>query len=155
MGASQLPQDVQQSDTIAVQNDAPSSPALYDLWVDADAVPVSGTTVSFSREGGSATNWTTPGTTTQTISGTPKIQTGAIQSGSIATGSSESIAVTFPVAYTYPPQVFCQYANTTGVSNMFVRADSITTTGFNIVFINTAAVTGTAQGNWMAIGETA
>lgn len=99
-----------------------------------------------SRQGGSATTWTTSGTTTYDYSGTNVfVQVGA-RSGSGTT-------ITFPTAYNQIPLVFVSVV-TAGSQNAWARVSATTSTTFTYqVFINnTTPATGETIA-WMAIGE--
>ena len=103
----------------------------------------------YRRQGGSATIWTTFGTTTYTP-GAVRMQAGVIR----WTGSSASfgnVAVTFPTAFSYAPLVFATAINQ-GLS-VTVTSDSITTTGFILYWRNTEGSSYTAfDSSWLAIG---
>lgn len=105
-----------------------------------------------SRQGGSATDWTVAGASTQTVI-IPKIQVGC----GVTSGGEQSsgvlkysvLTVTFPTAYTNPPIVIAN--STTGAGYCKVVA---TNTGFTLT--NWSSTTGVVDGqniNWLAIGE--
>ena len=106
------------------------------------------------RQGGSSTNWSQPGTSsTVPIAGDiNKIQVGAIQwSG---TGTSGSIAVTFPAAFAGYPLVICTLS--AGGSLPISVCVSASTTGFTLYWIDVAATSRTLLTfNWFAIGPVA
>lgn len=100
----------------------------------------------YRRQGGSATVWGTAGTTTYDTSSTDV----KLQTGTIALDAAPK-AVTFPVAFTYAPQVFAQVVTRT--TNIFTPVDTVTTTGFNITGITDGGAANTTQTvNWLAIG---
>lgn len=103
--------------------------------------------VVFRRQGGSATIWSTAGTTTYDTSATAV----KIQTGTIAVDATPK-AVTFPEAFTYAPQVFTQVVTRTA-ANTFSPVESVTTSGFNVAVITDGGAGNTAQTvNWLAIG---
>lgn len=99
-----------------------------------------------SRQGGSATNWTTSGTTTYDYSGT----TTFIQAGA---RSGNGNTITFPTAFNQVPLVFVTVI-TAGTQNTWARVSATTTTTFTYqIFINNTT-NGTSETiSWMAIGE--
>ena len=100
----------------------------------------------YRRQGGSSTIWSTAGTTTYDTSATDV----KIQTGTLALDAAPK-AVSFPVAFTYAPQVFVQVV--TRSTNVFTPVDSVTTSGFNVTAITDAGGTNTSQTiNWLAIG---
>lgn len=100
-----------------------------------------------SRQGGSATDWSSPGTTTYDYSGTNTF----IQVGCILNNASPK-AITFPNAFSQIPAVFVQPQATT--ANCFATVSSITTTGFSCQVVTDAGAGSTAQNIfWWAIGE--
>lgn len=102
----------------------------------------------YRRQGGSATVWTTEGTTTYDYSGTNVI----IQSGTRLCDANPK-AITFPVAFAQNPHVFVQVLTQTG-ANCYGIAASISTTGFNAAIVTDAGVANTGQTiNWLAIGQ--
>lgn len=121
--------------------EAPTKNAVRDKI---EALSGGGTT--YARQGGSATVWATAGTSNQTITGSPLIQVGAYTFA--ATGTQ---AITFPTAYTYAPHVLVSFGDPTLNGRSYVRADSISNTGFTISFDNPVAATATVR--WLAIGQ--
>jgi hypothetical protein len=106
------------------------------------------------RQGGSATVWSTPGTTnyTPTIS---KIQAGVIAvvvpSGILQVTTN----VVFPEAFAYAPIVFCHYSGGTGGSYthpITTYVDNLVNTGMSIVLRTGGETTHTFHIHWMAIG---
>lgn len=110
--------------------------------------------MSVARQGGSATAWNAPGTTTRAIAGTPKIQVGAVVTGSVANGGFEQITVTFPTPFTQIPLVSTSQASPAGVGTWMIRVDSATITTCSITVSNIAGGgPGTCVVPWVAIGE--
>lgn len=109
------------------------------------------------RQGGSATNWHTAGTTDYVLGRGAKIQYGVV----LWTGASEYFGtgtVTFPHAYTYAPIVFGTFAkNATGYDvNLGLQIWNISTTGFSYAWEDFSSVHYTSlKINWMAIGNRA
>jgi hypothetical protein len=94
------------------------------------------------RQGGSASDWSSIGTSTQTPT-TVRMQAGANQ-----TSGGGTVAVTFPTAFSQPPIIFIQTVDGANVS----RLSSITASGFTA---NTFTVAGGAVSStffWLAIG---
>jgi hypothetical protein len=101
-----------------------------------------------SRQGGSATNWGTTGTTTYDYSGADTfIQVG---SKAAANGAGTDTAVTFPTAFNQVPLVLV-VSNTANTANQVFAVNSVTTTGFNIRANNAGAGSETCA--WMAVGQ--
>lgn len=102
-----------------------------------------------SRQGGSATNWATAGTTTYDYSGTNTF----IQVGSKACNASPT-TITFPTAFNQTPVVFANVITAVGGSNGFVRIDSASATQFAAqVVADTGAGLTDQTINWLAIGQ--
>jgi len=103
----------------------------------------------YRRQGGSASDWTTTGTTTYDYSATDiKVQVGS------AAISAADTAITYPVAYTNKPMVFLTTSSSTTV-NAFPRykISTITTTQVFVTQVSDAgAVSTTESVNWMALG---
>jgi hypothetical protein len=116
------------------------------------ALPV--TTLVTARQGGSATIWDSPGSSDYTPVGTV-IQAGEAQIV-IAAGVSGSVAITFPVAFTYAPLCFAQMVKyvsggfSGGVTPPLCL--SVTNTGFTLYLYTNATSTITANFTWLAIG---
>lgn len=99
------------------------------------------------RAGGSATDWSTYGTTTYTPTSV-RMQAGAV----LSNGSGVS-TVTFPVAFSQPPLVFLQGADPVAYGSVTV-VSAISTTQFSF-FARDNYSTGIRQLpiNWLAIGS--
>ena len=94
-----------------------------------------------ARQGGSATNWQTVGTTNYTLTAAKS------ESGSIAvTGGATSISVTFPVAFSQIPHVFIS----PGQREAIPYVSEVTASGFTISVGTLAYGYGIA---WFAVGE--
>lgn len=102
-----------------------------------------------SRQGGSATNWQTTGTTTYDYSATNTF----IQVGSAIT-STGVVTVTFPTAFNQVPIVLAGVSSAVS-ANVYVRIDPApTATQFTATIITDAGGLGAAETiNWIAIGE--
>lgn len=107
----------------------------------------------YRRQGGSSSNWSTPGNNNYTP-GAVRIQVGSKQCDSSGTAN-----VTFPVAFSAPPLVFCVSARTSQ-QTVSVSQSTISTTGFTAHVVNHYAsdtephAFGNAQDIvfWLAIG---
>jgi len=99
------------------------------------------------RQGGSATDWNTPGTTNR-VPTTVKTQGGAI--GVVFAAASSAVAnVTFPAGFSAKPLVIVA----SEYSPSFVNITTPTTTGFAIqVTLQSGTYTGTVTVHWLAIG---
>lgn len=99
------------------------------------------------RQGNSATNWGSSGTTNYDYSATNTF----IQAGAkvLNTNGADS-AVTFPVAFNQVPLVVAT-TNTAGTANVYVLVNTVTATGFNLRTVSGNGTTETAA--WIAIGE--
>jgi hypothetical protein len=109
--------------------------ATAGIAADAADITIIGNKVPgfLGRQGGSATIWSTGGTNNYTTTIAPRVQMGCIEwAGSAA--SSGSIAITFPVAFSYAPVVFAGSINSYAVCN----PASITTTGCSLDWRDTA-----------------
>lgn len=109
------------------------------------------------RQGGSATDWNTTGTTTQTVTN-PILQAGTVTmtSGEQAGPPLYATAsVTFPTAYTNKPIVVATMTNIGATYANSILIGSITTTGFQITCEATGGQAGYVAGavaSWIAIG---
>lgn len=100
---------------------------------------------TLSRQGGSATVWSTTGTTTYSPTAF-KIQVGSVNV------SGGNFVVTFPVAFTQAPLIFTQADLSTSAA-AGVAIEGLTSTTFTVTLYNVStgsATTGTMY--WMAIG---
>lgn len=99
----------------------------------------------YRRQGGSASDWSSAGTTTQTPSAV------RMQAGVVSVSAPTTTAITFPVAFSQPPIVLV-CANK---ESILAGASSVTASGFNIVtatpdYSGVPPISGTVQ--WLAIG---
>lgn len=95
----------------------------------------------YRRQGNSATDWWSSGTTTQTP-GAVRMQVGYIS-------TTDGGSITFPVAYSYIPLVFA----TVEGGNKTIGVSNISTTGFNVNIYNAAShVASSGLVMWLAIG---
>ena len=110
----------------------------------------------YRRQGNSATDWNVTGTVTYTPASTQNMQLGAVNIPNINTAFNTwyygDATVTFPVAYTNKPLIFCTYINLVANSIMGIIATSITISGFTVRAIANAT---SANQNvaWLAIGQ--
>ena len=103
------------------------------------------------RQGGSATDWDSAGTTTYTP-GMVRTQSGVIAITLSAT-SFGSTAVTFPVAFSAKPNVLCSIANNPTSGILFApQAQSISASGFTAYIAANATLSVTVNIAWLAIG---
>lgn len=105
------------------------------------------------RQGGSSTIWSTPGTTNYTPANS-KIQTGVI--AITLTDDDDSVAITFPEAFTYAPIALCHYSGGTGttyVSPITTSVSALTNTGMTIYVKAGGNSNYTFYIHWIAIGE--
>lgn len=100
------------------------------------------------RQGGSATNWSTAGTTNYDYSGTNVF----IQAGAQATSGGGSVAITFPVTFNQVPIIVCTVV-TAATLNAFARISAKSATGFTAQLIADTGAGATETFNWIAIGE--
>ena len=104
------------------------------------------------RQGGSPTVWTTPGTTSYTPSAS-MVQMGAAEI-TVSSGGTNSVAITYPTAYTERPLIFLS-ANMTGslsyTWSLGWTDDTITGFNLHLKFANTSQ-TGTYTVAWQAWG---
>lgn len=95
------------------------------------------------RQGGSATDWSNPGTTTQTPA-MVRMQAGVYT----ASASASPVTITFPVAFSQPP-IFVATGN--GDVNI-VTLSSITSSQANIIVRDRSGSYNGGVVNWIAIG---
>jgi hypothetical protein len=102
-----------------------------------------------NRQGGNATNWHTSGTTNYTPTAVKEFY-GVIAFGAVAAGSSISVVVTFPVAFSVIPIVLTSPMN--GSVNVSTNVSSVSATQATIIVFNNDS--GSVSGNiaWHAIG---
>jgi len=107
----------------------------------------------YRRQGGSATVWSTPGTTTYTPTATI-IQAGT-QDVTVSSGGTNSVAITYPNAFNQRPVIFLGTNMSGGLSSAWSAGwTDDTTSGFNLhlKFVSTSQ-TGTYTISWMAVGQ--
>ncbi len=108
-----------------------------------------------NRQGGSSTDWNVFGTTTYSIT-SPKIQIGCASIGSISTAWNTwyygSTSVTFPVAFTNKPLVFCTCNNLVANNLITLLPTGIVKTGFTLQATSNGSM-GSQTVAWLAIGE--
>lgn len=97
----------------------------------------------YRRQGGSATNWNTPGSTTYT----PTMV--RMQAGANATAGSGSVAITFPTAFSYSPLVSLTVVSDQGV---FLWLSGVSATGFTVNAESPTGVPMATVFHWLAIG---
>lgn len=100
-----------------------------------------------SRQGGSATNWGTSGTTTYDYSATDVF----VQCGSIAV-TTDNFVVTFPTAFNQIPIVMATVASAAG-ANAWVECTTKSATTATFRVVNSGGVITSETISWMAIGE--
>ena len=107
----------------------------------------------YRRKGGSATVWSTPGTTDYTPTATV-IQAGTAEI-TVSSGGTNSIAISYTTAFSQRPLILVG-ANMNGslASAWSTGWTDDTTTGFNLhlKFVSTSQ-TGTYNISWMAVGQ--
>lgn len=103
----------------------------------------------YRRQGGSATIWSTVGTTARTP-GAVRMQAGAIQwTGSAA--ANGNITVTFPTAFSYAPLILVSIAS--GTASQVAGVGVVTPSNVNLYWRDHTGGTPTAVSiNWLAIG---
>ena len=124
------------------------------IAVDTDMID-DDVTQFYRRQGGSATDWFSSGTTTY-IPGAARMQGGVVE----WTGSSTDyalVAVTFPVAFSYKPLVLCIAAFDSAIAAhriiTCIDASTITTTGVTLQWRSIEASNHTSVNLiWLAIG---
>jgi hypothetical protein len=101
----------------------------------------------YRRQGGSASDWDTVGTTTYDTSGTDI----KIQSGTIFNNAAPK-TITFPVAFTNKPLVIVSVSSI-NTTSCFAIVGTITASSFTCyVYDNTGSPNGDQNVNWVAIG---
>lgn len=107
----------------------------------------------YRRQGGSATVWSTSGTTTYTPTATI-IQAGT-QDVTVSSGGTASVAITYPNTFNQRPIIFLGTNMSGGLSSAWSAGwTDDTTSGFNLhlKFVSTSQ-TGTYTISWMAVGQ--
>lgn len=99
----------------------------------------------YRRQGGSASNWQTPGSTTYT----PTL--GDMQVGVASVTSGGSAAVTYPVPFAQRPVIFLSWNTSSGWFEAHWSDDSVS--GFTIRLSALDGGSGTLPVNWLAIGD--
>lgn len=99
------------------------------------------------RKGGSATNWTTPGTSDYDYSATNTF----IQVGAATSNASAKVAVTFPVAFNQVPIVTGTVLS--GATFATFHVESVTATTFEFDAFDAGGVRRALTCMWTAIGE--
>jgi hypothetical protein len=101
-----------------------------------------------SRQGGSATNWSTSGTNTYDYSGTDTFT----QVGS-KTITTDNFVITFPTAFAQVPVVFVTPFLSTGSSNTWTEVIAVTATTMTIRNLSNIGVVTSESVFWMAVGQ--
>jgi hypothetical protein len=96
----------------------------------------------YRRQGGSATEWATQGTTDYTPTSV------RMQAGSVSVSGNGTVAITFPVAFSYTPLVFVTNIHDDAHQGFQVKSTGYTAAGFTI--LNTSSVGQVCF--WLAIG---
>jgi hypothetical protein len=132
-------------DLVATVNDPAGTPGNRKVTL---ADLTKGLALVFNRQGGSATDWSSPGTTTRDTSATKTF----IQMGSVTLSGTAGtdVTVTFPTAFSQIPLVFTQVI-TAGAVNEFSGVNSITTSTFK-ARAQTSGGTGETCA-WFAVGQ--
>lgn len=100
----------------------------------------------YRRQGGSATNWQTPGTTARTPTAV-RMQAGAIQ-----TTAGNSVTVTFPVAFSQVPLVIATATDSLTTNAIGVIANSATASEVVLAAFDAGGNAVADIINWLAIG---
>lgn len=80
-----------------------------------------------------------------------RLQTGTASSGTLESGTSTPVSITFSPAFSAPPTVIPQLRGTPVSGNRAVSIGSVTATGASINVINNAG-TGAVTFDWIAVG---
>jgi hypothetical protein len=126
-------------DGTKIADDSINSEHYVDGSIDQEHLSVGASKVT-NRQGGSATNWNTVGTTNYAAA-SARIQCGVIL-------TSGTITVTFPVAFSQVPVVFL----TSGFHNQIASVDAVTASGFTGVLEFSGDSPSDKNVNWLAIG---
>jgi hypothetical protein len=130
------------------------SDQYVDGSIDYEHLSVSASKVT-SRKGGSATIWSTPGTTDYTPTAV-RIQVGVVDLTIYSGSVSNYVDVTFPVAFAYGPVIQLTVANTVAAPGWMVEAlnANIAAASFRITGIRTMdpSIDQTQKIHWLAIG---
>ncbi len=123
---------------------ADSTQALGVIWKNINAI--------YRRQGGSATNWNSQGSTNYTPANSLiQVGTGRVPFAVSATGNKE---ITFPVAYSAVPIVLITLISiplTYAIDRLQVGLET-TTRFFTYVELDSTLASGSVDFNWMAIG---
>lgn len=114
------------------------------------ATPAGSGGSSLLRQGGSATDWSSPGATAQTVTDYQEL-IGVTHVGPWS--GDTTVAVTFATAFAQKPHVMLSASNEVNDSRHSLTAKSITTTGFTIL-ANTAGASVEFDVVWRAVGPT-
>ena len=105
------------------------------------------------RQGGSATDWSTPGTTNY-VPTASKIQVGVV--AITITNDWNNASITFPEAFTYTPIALCHFSGGTGESIAYpitTRIVDLTNASMDIAVRTGAGTDWTFYIHWIAIGS--
>jgi len=121
-------------------------------WALADGIMI-----LTNRQGGSSTDWGSPGTTNYTVSDKVLMQLVSYNFGSLAGGTYQSYSLTFPRAYNsgVTPLIVAGGlidAAANGPSTPWVDIASISNTGVTIKILNEDSVPRTCHGHYIVIG---
>lgn len=120
-----------------------TGPTGLDIALNADTANSKVVLTTVRRQGGSASDWSNPGTTNYTESST------LIQVGALSVGTSSTLyTVTFPVPFSQIPVIVVTQTNTSTASTGTTR--NLGTAGFGYVAASTDA---SNTVHWIAIGK--
>lgn len=144
-------------DTAKLANDAVTTAKILDANVttakiaDANVTQAKlapGASKVTNRQGGSATDWSTPGTTNY-VPTAVKMQTG-VALAELNNQTNSTLVVTFPVAFSGMPILLHSAGfDSDLIDSVYVNNAS----SFSIVLTNPTPVTATAAVNWIAVGQ--
>jgi hypothetical protein len=100
-----------------------------------------------NRQGGSATNWSTAGTTNY-VPTAVRNQCGVAR---VLVGT-QGIAVTFPVAFSNVPIVVISEVENGNATTAFITVNNVTASGFTVYYHAAGTVPATFDATWLAIG---
>lgn len=105
----------------------------------------------YRRQGGNATDWNTPGTTTYTPAAV-RMQAGVVSVGNLAAGAEGTASITFPVAFSAKPLVFVSPGGPAADECTAWVAFGYSTTGFTGYVKNLSGTEKEMYLFWQAIG---
>lgn len=109
----------------------------------------------YRRQGGSSSDWSSPGTTTYTPTSV-RMQAGSHLFSSLVSGGSDVVSITFPTAFSNVPLVLCSFqisgSTPSLVGGALCWVSGVSASGFSLRIWQATGLTGDFEVTWFAVG---